>query len=161
VATSLNAKATIVDSHPLAAGVPGLYSRDCANRALLEADLVFFIGSHAGGQDTLLRQEVYWPRVVGDPAHVWKLSAREPGDPLFAPGRWDQGPRCEPRGETTATNEPGKSDRPIDTEEAFEQKPGKTRLAEEVEGRGLTKGKTFHHNKLRTQNRERSRYGRR
>ena len=57
-------------------------------------------------------------------------------------------------------NEPGKSDRPIDTEEASEQKPGRTRMAEEVEGRGLTKGKTFHHNKLRTQNRERSRYGR-
>ena len=36
----------------LAVGVPGAYSRDCANRALAEADLVFFIGSHAGGQVT-------------------------------------------------------------------------------------------------------------
>ena len=52
VATSLNAKATILDDHPLAVGVPGAYSRDCANRALAEADLVFFIGSHAGGQVT-------------------------------------------------------------------------------------------------------------
>ena len=52
VATSLNAKAAIVDSHPLAVGVPGAYSRDCANRALAEADLVFFIGSHTGGQVT-------------------------------------------------------------------------------------------------------------
>ena len=52
VATSLNAKAAIVDGHPLAVGVPGAYSRDCANRALAEADLVFFIGSHAGGQVT-------------------------------------------------------------------------------------------------------------
>jgi acetolactate synthase I/II/III large subunit len=52
VATSLNAKAAIVDDHPLAAGVPGAYSRDCANRALAEADLVFFIGSRAGGQVT-------------------------------------------------------------------------------------------------------------
>jgi acetolactate synthase-1/2/3 large subunit len=52
VATSLNAKAAIVDAHPLAVGVPGAYSRDCANRTLAEADLVFFIGSHAGGQVT-------------------------------------------------------------------------------------------------------------
>src|SRR5262249_20169483 len=52
VATSLNAKAAIVDHHPLAVGVAGSYSRDCAHRALSEADLVFFIGSHAGGQVT-------------------------------------------------------------------------------------------------------------
>jgi len=52
VATSMNAKATIMDSHPLAVGIPGAYSRDCANKVLYEADLVFFIGSHAGGQVT-------------------------------------------------------------------------------------------------------------
>jgi len=52
VATSLNAKAVILDAHPLALGVPGAYSRDCANRALHEADLVFFVGSHTGGQVT-------------------------------------------------------------------------------------------------------------
>jgi acetolactate synthase-1/2/3 large subunit len=52
VATSLNAKATILDAHPLAVGVPGAYSRDSANRVLHEADLVFFIGSHCGGQVT-------------------------------------------------------------------------------------------------------------
>jgi acetolactate synthase I/II/III large subunit len=52
VATSLNAKAALVDSHPLSVGVPGAYSRDCANRALAEADLVFFVGSHTGGQVT-------------------------------------------------------------------------------------------------------------
>ncbi len=52
VVTSLNAKSTIVDTHPLAVGVSGSYSRDCANRALLEADLVFFIASHTGGQVT-------------------------------------------------------------------------------------------------------------
>src|SRR5215469_1328055 len=52
VATSINAKATIVDTHPLAIGVAGSYSRDCANRALHETDLVFFIGSHTGGQVT-------------------------------------------------------------------------------------------------------------
>jgi acetolactate synthase-1/2/3 large subunit len=52
VATSLNAKAALPDNHPLNVGVPGAYSRDCANRVLAEADLVFFIGSHAGGQVT-------------------------------------------------------------------------------------------------------------
>jgi acetolactate synthase-1/2/3 large subunit len=52
VATSLNAKAVIADGHRLAVGVPGAYSRDCANRVLAETDLAFFVGSHAGGQVT-------------------------------------------------------------------------------------------------------------
>jgi acetolactate synthase-1/2/3 large subunit len=52
VATSLNAKAMLSDRHPLNVGVPGAYSRDCANRTLAESDLVFFVGSHAGGQVT-------------------------------------------------------------------------------------------------------------
>ena len=70
------------------------------------------------------------------------------------------GTRHESERSTMAMNGRGKSDRPIGTEETFEQGRGRTQLAEEVEGRGLTKGKTFHHNKLRTQNRERGRYGR-
>ena len=52
VATALNAKAMFPPDHPLAVGVPGSYSRACANRILCEADLVFFIGSHTGGQVT-------------------------------------------------------------------------------------------------------------
>ncbi len=52
VATSLTAKGAIPDNHALSAGVVGTYSRECANRAVSEADLVFFIGSHAGGQVT-------------------------------------------------------------------------------------------------------------
>jgi acetolactate synthase-1/2/3 large subunit len=52
VATSLNARAIIQDDHPLAVGVPGTYSRWCANQAIAAADLVFFIGSHTGGQVT-------------------------------------------------------------------------------------------------------------
>jgi acetolactate synthase I/II/III large subunit len=52
VATSLNAKAALSDDHPLNVGVPGTYSRWCANRVISEADCVFFIGSHAGGQVT-------------------------------------------------------------------------------------------------------------
>jgi len=52
VATSLNAKAMFPPDHPLALGVPGNYSSACANQALCEADLVFFMGSHTGGQVT-------------------------------------------------------------------------------------------------------------
>jgi acetolactate synthase I/II/III large subunit len=52
VATSLNAKGTIADTHPLAVGVVGTYSRSCANRTVGTADLVFYIGSHTGGQVT-------------------------------------------------------------------------------------------------------------
>jgi len=52
VATSLNAKGAILDTHPLAVGVVGSYSRECANRAVSEADLVLFVGSHTGGQVT-------------------------------------------------------------------------------------------------------------
>jgi len=54
VATSLTAKGAISDSHPLCVGVVGTYSRSCANRAVAEADLVFFAGSHAGGQITAM-----------------------------------------------------------------------------------------------------------
>lgn len=52
VATSLNAKGTIVENHRLSVGVSGIYSRDCANQAIAEADLVFFIGSQTGSQVT-------------------------------------------------------------------------------------------------------------
>ena len=52
VATSLNAKGTISDDHPLSVGVCGSYSRWCANRVVAEADLVFYIGSHTGSQVT-------------------------------------------------------------------------------------------------------------
>ena len=52
VATSLTAKGAIPDNHRLSIGVVGTYSRACANQAVSEADLVFFIGSHAGGQIT-------------------------------------------------------------------------------------------------------------
>jgi acetolactate synthase I/II/III large subunit len=52
IATSLHAKAIIPDEHELNVGVPGSYSRWCANKAVQAADLVFFIGSHSGGQVT-------------------------------------------------------------------------------------------------------------
>jgi len=52
VATSLSGKGTIPDNHPLSVGVIGTYSRACANRAVADADLVFFIGCHTGGHTT-------------------------------------------------------------------------------------------------------------
>ena len=52
IATSLNAKAVIPGDHPNLVGVCGLYSRESANRAVLAADLVFFIGSQTGSQVT-------------------------------------------------------------------------------------------------------------
>lgn len=53
VATSLNGKDTFPGEHPLNVGVPGLYSRASANHVLLEADLVFYVGSQTGSQLTL------------------------------------------------------------------------------------------------------------
>jgi acetolactate synthase I/II/III large subunit len=52
VATSVNAKGTIPDSHPLSVGVVGTYSARCANQVVSEADLVIYIGSHTGDQVT-------------------------------------------------------------------------------------------------------------
>ena len=52
VATSLNAKDVLPADHPLNVGVPGWYSRKSANQMVLDADLVFFIGSHTGSQVT-------------------------------------------------------------------------------------------------------------
>ncbi len=65
VATSLNAKGTIPEDHPLSAGVVGTYSRKCANEIVSEADLVVFIGSHTGGQVT----------------HFWQIP--RPGTPVI------------------------------------------------------------------------------
>lgn len=75
VATSLNAKGTILDTHPLSVGVVGTYSRECTNRAVAEADLVFFIGSHTGGQVTA-RWQI--PR-RGTPVMHLDIDAREIG----------------------------------------------------------------------------------
>ena len=52
IATSLNAKDVIPGDHPLNVGTPGWYCRKSANQMVLEADLVFFIGSHTGSQVT-------------------------------------------------------------------------------------------------------------
>lgn len=52
VATSLNGKDVIPGSHPLSVGVVGSYSRGSANRVVLEADVVVFVGSETGGMTT-------------------------------------------------------------------------------------------------------------
>jgi acetolactate synthase-1/2/3 large subunit len=52
VATSPNGKGVILDTNALSVGVVGTYSRECGNRAVSEADLVFFIGCPAGGMVT-------------------------------------------------------------------------------------------------------------
>ncbi|HUH61880.1 MAG TPA: thiamine pyrophosphate-binding protein, partial [Terracidiphilus sp.] len=52
VATSLNGKGTIPGCHPLSVGVMGTYSREVANRVAQKADLIFFVGSEAGGMTT-------------------------------------------------------------------------------------------------------------
>jgi acetolactate synthase-1/2/3 large subunit len=52
VATSLNAKGTIPENDPLSIGVVGLYSRECTNKIVCGADVVFYIGSATGSQVT-------------------------------------------------------------------------------------------------------------
>jgi acetolactate synthase-1/2/3 large subunit len=52
VATSLNGKDLLPGDHPLNVGVVGTYSRASANRCVLAADLVFFVGSQTGSQVT-------------------------------------------------------------------------------------------------------------
>jgi acetolactate synthase-1/2/3 large subunit len=52
VATSLNAKDLLPGDHPLNVGVVGTYARQSANRSVLAADLVFYVGSHTGSQVT-------------------------------------------------------------------------------------------------------------
>ena len=52
VATSVNGKGTILDSHPLSVGVVGTYSVRCANQVVAGADLVIYIGSNTGDQVT-------------------------------------------------------------------------------------------------------------
>jgi hypothetical protein len=88
--------------------------------------------------------------------HAWKLSAREPGGPVSDRGGWRRGPRRESQGSTTAMDGHGKSDRPIGTCEAVEQRWVRIPPAEIVEGRGLTKGNLFQQNEFWTPCRERS-----
>ncbi|NND50176.1 MAG: thiamine pyrophosphate-binding protein, partial [Rhizobiales bacterium] len=68
IATSVAAYAMVPENHPLNVGVPGTYSRSCANQVLMEADLVLYVGSKTGGQVT----------------HFWQVPA--PGTPAIQIG---------------------------------------------------------------------------
>jgi hypothetical protein len=107
-------------------------------------------------RNILISRDMSQLGVVVDPVHARKLSAREPGGPVTGLGSWHQGTRCESQGSTTTMNGSGESDRPICTVEAIEQKGVRIPLAENVEGRGLTKRNLFQQNKLWTQDQERS-----
>ena len=48
VATSLNGRGAIPETHPLALGVIGTYSRPSANQAMHQADFVLFVGTRVG-----------------------------------------------------------------------------------------------------------------
>ncbi len=52
VATSVDGKGSIPETHPLSVGVAGNYSAWCANKTVCEADLVIYIGSATGDQTT-------------------------------------------------------------------------------------------------------------
>lgn len=75
LATSLNAKDLVPGDHRLNVGVPGHYCRKSANQVVLDADLVFFVGSHTGSQVTC-RWQVPPP---GTPAIQLDISPEELG----------------------------------------------------------------------------------
>jgi acetolactate synthase I/II/III large subunit len=52
VVTSLAGKDVVPATHPLSAGVVGLYSRETANRLVEGADVVLLVGTRAGSQST-------------------------------------------------------------------------------------------------------------
>jgi len=52
VASSVDGKGSIPETHPLSVGVAGNYSAWCANKAICEADLVIYVGSATGDQTT-------------------------------------------------------------------------------------------------------------
>lgn len=67
VATSLNAKGMILDSDPLSVGVVGEYSATSANTAVIESDLVIYVGSLTGG---LVTRNLAVPPVSANVIHI-------------------------------------------------------------------------------------------
>lgn len=74
VVTSLDAKATLPEMHPLNGGVAGSYSRACANQIVNAADLVIFAGSVVGDHIThnwtLPKQGTAIIQVDSDPSQL-------------------------------------------------------------------------------------------
>lgn len=56
VATTLGGKGSIDERHPLACGVTGIYRRPITDDLVGSADLVFYVGCHAGGAATQNRR---------------------------------------------------------------------------------------------------------
>jgi acetolactate synthase-1/2/3 large subunit len=52
VVTTLDAKASMLEDHPLFRGTVGLYGRGCANHVVADADLVIFAGSNTSDHTT-------------------------------------------------------------------------------------------------------------
>jgi len=52
VATTLDGRGAIPDGHPLSIGVVGRYSKSIANEIVGDSDVVFYVGSRAGGMAT-------------------------------------------------------------------------------------------------------------
>lgn len=87
VVASLDAKSTLVESHPLNAGIVGTYSRDCANQVVTAADLVIFAGSNVSDQVTnnwtLPRDGTQVVQIYCDPAELgrnYQNTVGIPGD---------------------------------------------------------------------------------
>jgi len=53
VVTTLDGKTLIDENDPLWAGIVGNYGMDCANKTVINADIVIFIGTQTGDQTTL------------------------------------------------------------------------------------------------------------
>ncbi len=56
VTTTLGGKGSIDDQHPLSLGVTGSYRRPSTDQALIDADLVLYVGGHNGGATSKTRQ---------------------------------------------------------------------------------------------------------
>lgn len=52
VVVTLDAKAAMLETHPLFRGAVGLYGRDCANHVVADADLVIYAGSNTSDHTT-------------------------------------------------------------------------------------------------------------
>lgn len=75
VATSLGGRGILPTDHPLHVGTVGSYSAPPANKIVLEADLVIFVGCHAGDQPT----NAYTVPVAGTPIVQLDLDGQEIG----------------------------------------------------------------------------------
>jgi hypothetical protein len=120
------------------------------NQALRGADAV-----NRGGRPHRGRrhgQAVFGPRAVEDPAHAWKLSARETGDPSGTHRASLDGSAGKGQGRTSGVHAWGKSDDRV----LPEKPPNKgehVSPAEAVEGRRSTKGSMMAEAASRTQSR--------